>query len=158
MKRSINLLLICLTLIIGLLTGCQLAGNRLEAGGAYAPVTTNELGQVVPLTAPETELFVADTAFKLAYDSLNLAFTTERDNRELFWGMSPDIKHTLDALRPKAVAIVKQYALVRTICLANPNPANLSQVQYVLAEVRRLASTASAALISVSPAPQTINP
>ena len=126
------------------LTGCKSA--RLEPGGAYAPLTTNDDLTVTPTQAPDLGLFVADQAFDLAVSTMGVAFKIERDNRMLLWRVSPEIKHGLDRVRPQAVEAKKRYALARTAYLANPIPGNLDTLNTVLAELKALSEAAQAAI------------
>lgn len=114
-------------------TGCK---ATLQQGGAY-----NLTG-----SAPDMPLFVADTAYQLAYNTIDAVFTTERNNRAFLWSLSPKIKQSLDAIRPQAVAANQDYLKARTAYIANPTPANLSGVQAVLAKIQQLATAAQAAL------------
>ena len=121
-------------------TGCSSTGNKLDPGGAYAP--TNGPVQV----QPDYAFFVVDSAFDLAYSTVNAAFQFEYDNRALLWKASPNIKHALDQIRPKAVDVRNRYIAARTAYMANPVPAGLSQLQSILAEIQSLATAAAAAL------------
>lgn len=130
MKR---LFLALLLLAMPLAFGCK---STLESGGAYAPV-----GQ-----SADMPLFVADSAYQLAYTALDTVFTVEQQNRDLLWKVSPTIKHTLDSIRPQAVTVNSDYLKARTTYIANPTPANLSGVQVVLAKIQQLAITAQSVL------------
>lgn len=115
------------------LMGCK---ATLQQGGAY-----NLTG-----SAPDMPLFVADTAYQLAYNTIDAVFTTERNNRTFLWSLSPKIKQSLDSVRPQAVAADQDYLKARAAYIANPTPANLSGVQAVLAKIQQLAVAAQAAL------------
>jgi len=132
MKKLIALLTITTGLLF--LADCQSA--RLESGGAYAPV-----GQV-----PDMQFYQVDAAYDLAYAAIDGAFTFERDNRLVLWGVSPQIKHTLDSIRPQAVQANIEYHRARAAYMANPVPANLGLLQQILAKVEQLMATAHAAL------------
>lgn len=137
MKKFLQPLAISLALLGALLAapiGCK--HPSLELGGAYA--ATN--------TVPDYAFFVADSAFDLAYSTIDAAFKFERDNRALLWKISPDIKHTLDQIRPQASVVTTQYLTVRAAYMANPVPANLTTLQTVLAKMQQLATAATAAL------------
>lgn len=118
---------------IGWCVGCK---ATLQQGGAY-----NLTG-----SAPDMPLFVADTAYQLAYNTIDAVFTTERNNRAFLWSLSPKIKQSLDSIRPQAVAADQDYLKARAAYIANPTPANLSGVQAVLAKIQQLATAAQAAL------------
>jgi hypothetical protein len=135
-----------------LFCSCAKDSHRLELGGAYAPatpmVTTNNVGDVatnmVPVRPADFKLYAADASFDLAYSSLDTAFKIERDNRALLWKVSPDIKHSLDAIRPKAVEAVKAYSLARTVYIANPVPDNENVLNTAIASIKTLADAALA--------------
>lgn len=137
-----NLLLILgLSLTIGW-SGCK--SGTLETGGAYAP--TNTLGQVV--IAPDIAFFQVDAAFDLAYSAFDAAFKFEKDNRPLLWQISPDIKHSLDVIRPDAVGVVQAYAVARKAYLASPTPAGLDTLRTWLSKAQQLANMAQAVVSS----------
>lgn len=120
-----------------LLTGAGCAHTpTLETGGTYA--ATN--------AAPDLAFYVADSAFDTAYSTLEGAFKFERDNRDALWKISPDIKHTLDKIRPTAWDVVQRYSRSRAVYMAHPAPANLTPLQTVVDDAQRLAATALAAL------------
>jgi hypothetical protein len=131
--------------ILALLCGSSCKG-KLEPGGAYSPVTTNADGTLNFTQAPDIGLFVADSGFDLAYSGMETAFKIERDNRALLWKVSPQIKHTLDQIRPKAVDGKLKYAQARAAYIANPVPANLDALNTILAEVKALTAAATAVL------------
>lgn len=143
----------CLTLI-ATLTACS--SPKLELGGAYAPAATNVTAgadgvlttNVVSTVAPDIAFFTVDSAFLLAHSAIDAVFTIEKTNRQLLWQVSPDIKHTIDAIRPKAVEIVKQYAIARAVYKAHPTPAGLTTLEEILARANQV----SAALQAVIPA------
>lgn len=136
-------LLIALTAALSLtaLTACK---TNLAPGGAYNPSVTNSAGVVT--STPDIALYNADAAFKTAYDSLNLVFETEYKNRDYFWKLSPDIKHTLDKIRPEAQAAVNDYAAARTAYKANPPVVGLTGVNAVLAKIQQLLIAATSAV------------
>lgn len=138
MKLKLLFAFVILLVIAALCPGC--AGG-LETGGAYAQANT----------APDKALFTADLTFKTLHAQLTAVFDFERDNRLLCWQISPEIKHSLDRLRPKASAIVKEYAQARAAYLKAPAPANLTSLQGVLAELSRLNATAATVLNPKSP-------
>ncbi len=119
-----------------LLAGCKT--SRFEPGGAYTH--TNTAGAVTV----DFALFYADNAFRAAHGTLDFAFKFEKDNRALLWSVSPDIKHGLDVIRPRAAAIVRQFATAREAYLLQPNPDSLSNLNGILDELQRLAAAAMA--------------
>lgn len=128
-------------------SGCK--SGKLETGGAYAPgveVVTDGRTNVVATAAPDRSLFVIDSAFELAYSAVDTAFSIEKTNRQLLWSISPDIKHTLDRIRPQAAEAVRTYTRAREQYLQNPIPANLSLLETTLRQLQNLASAAQMAL------------
>jgi hypothetical protein len=141
-------------LLIGFVaTGC-FGNQHLENGGAYAPgtniVATTADGtsttNFVAASASDLAFFQVESAFDFAYSTIDAVFTIERDNRLLLWKISPDIKHTLDKLRPEAVEIRNDYIKARIAYQANPVPANLSQMQTILARIENTAAAVQAAI------------
>lgn len=128
------------------MAGCQSA--RLEPGGAYAPLPTTNVvtGVVTPANAPDMAFYATDAAYSLAYASLDGAFTFEKANRAALWSISPNIKHTLDQVRPQAWAINVQYHKARAAYLAVPVPANLTVLQQTLAKAQQLLAAVSAVM------------
>lgn len=144
MKSVLSILILTAMVALSAITpGCA---SKLEPGGVYAPVTTNEFGEIIVESQPDMALFLADSAFELAYDALDTAFTIERNNRLLLWKLSPDIKHTLDKIRVECVPVLSKWARARSAYIANPVPANLDTLQTLLAEVQRLQQAAAATL------------
>ena len=145
-------LLLAASALLFTLPGCK--SGKLEQGGAYAPavttVTTGSDGQTVTNTvamiAPDPGLFFADSAFDLTYTVIDNVFTFERDNRLLLWRLSPDIKHTLDKLRPEAVKVRDQFVTARRAYLAAPTPAGLTVLESALAKAQQLSMAAQAVL------------
>lgn len=128
-----------------LLSACK--GPQLEAGGAYAPLDANGVATV----AADPVFFEVDSAYDLAYSTLDGAFLFERQNRQALWAISPQIKHTLDSIRPQAWGVAVQYARARQAYITNPIPANLSTLQSVLAHIQQLLASAQAVLPSSKP-------
>lgn len=120
--------------------GCA---HKLELGGAYRPATTNAAGIVVDASTPDYAFFSVDLAFSTAYSAVDAVFKFERDNRVALWKVSPNIKHTLDNLRPKVWDVVRRYARARKAYLSNPLPAGLTTLQTVLGEIQKLAGAAA---------------
>lgn len=151
MRNKIKYLL-SLVAVTALMIGCQ--HGKLQTGGAYAPGTTSYTTNadstistnVVETAAPDLALFNLDAAFKLAYTAVNTAFELEQTNRQLLWGIDPEIKHTLDKIRPQAVDAVARYGKFRRIYLTNPTPAGLSTLQQVLADMQNFSTAAQGAL------------
>lgn len=137
MKRA--LFALQLVVLSFLLLACK---STLQPGGAYAPVDA----QGNALVAPDMSLFVVDSAYQLAYQATDTVFTAEKNNRDLLWKVSPNIKHTLDIIRPQAVKANADYLAARAVYLANPTPANLTGLKAILAKVQQLAITAQSAL------------
>jgi hypothetical protein len=125
-------------------TGCHRA--TLQPGGAYSPGTTNDAGIFIPTQMPDITFYQIDAAFDLAYSTVDAAFKFERDNRLLLWKVSPQIKHTLDTIRPKAQDISVRYLLARSVYLMSPTPAGLTKLQSILSEISNIAVAATAAL------------
>lgn len=134
MKRFTAILFAALTLLIGVGAGCRNPSAKLEPGGAYT----------VP--APDYAFYTIDAAYDLAYSSINAAFKFEYDNRAYLFGVSPQIKHTLDSIRPQALDADKQYLAARAAYIANPTPAGLTGLQAILAKVQQFASAITAIL------------
>lgn len=142
-KRIVGAVLFAVTvnLAAGLLfSGC--GGAKLETGGAYAPVGTNG----VAVVAPDIEFYAVDLAYKTAWLTADAAFNFERDNRAALWQLSPQIKRTLDSIRPKAKAADHDYLVGRAAYMANPTPAGLSTLQEILARMKQIVATVQAVL------------
>ncbi len=121
-----------------LLSGCRTP--QLESGGAYAP--TNSVGQAS--AAPDPEFYAVDATFSLDYGLVQAVFQFERDNRPYLWGLDPNIKRTLDGLRPQVVEAVQNYFVGRDAYKANPTPAGLSTLQTVAGRMKQVAASAQA--------------
>lgn len=133
-------------MLVGAVAGCKTPS--LEVGGQYAPlpvVSTNDIGVVsTNQVAPDVALFEVDSAFKMAYETVDTVFNLERENRALLWGVSHDIKHSLDKIRPDAAQAAKSYATARAAYLANPTMVNMSSMQAALTKIQALSSSATA--------------
>ena len=116
-------------------TSCK--APRLEPGGVYAP--TNALGEVV---YNQIGLALADASHKLAYESAQAVFRFERNNRELIWSISPNVKKELDRLRVQFNDVDLRWAQARNLYRQNPTPAGLSVLQTILLELQSLATIA----------------
>lgn len=145
-KFKFTSLLAILTLaVLTTFTACKTP--KLAPGGAYTTSVTNTVGtNIVVTTTGDLALYTADASFDLAYKTMDAAFKIERDNRDYFWKLSPQIKHTMDRLRVIAQQAVNDYAAARTAYLANPTPAGLTGVQAVLAQIQQLVYAATAAV------------
>jgi hypothetical protein len=117
--------------------GCK---TKLEPGGAYAP--TN--GPVA--VAPDMGLYMADAAFDVAYRATDLVFKNEYDNRDFYWKVSPQIKKTLDAIRPNAVRARNEYAMARSAYMAGPSAAGLASMQAALTKMQQIQAATQAAI------------
>ena len=133
-------------------TGCK-NGPNLESGGAYNQFSTNADGTVT--AKKDTPLYVADQSFEVAYNTLNAAFTIEQNNADFFWKISPQIKKSLDKVRPGAWEAVKSYVAARDAYIKNPVPANLDGLNAVIARMQQFVYVANAALGQVTAAPVT---
>ncbi len=148
MKNSKLIAALCLAIsltAIPLFTACKTP--KLEAGGAYTSSITNTVGTNLVVTSQsDLGLYAADASFDLAYTTINSVFLIERNNRMYFWQLSPQIKHTVDKIRPIAQQIVNDYAAARTAYLEHPTPAGLSGIQAILAKLQQLVFAATAAV------------
>jgi hypothetical protein len=115
---------------------------KLELGGAYAPMDTNG----VATAQADPIFFEVDSAYYLAYSTIDGAMTFERQNRAALWAIAPTIKHTLDSIRPQVWAGAVEYSKARQAYLANPLAANLSTLQSVLGRVQQLMAVATAVM------------
>ena len=124
-------LALAVSIPLSITTGCKTPS--LETGGVYAP--TNSFGEVL---YNDIGLVLADSSYKFSYETVLAVFAYERNNRQAIWDISPDVKHALDVLRPKVVAIDRKWVNARLLYKANPTPAGLSVLQTVLAEIQRI--------------------
>jgi hypothetical protein len=152
-KDVANKALVAFGLACLLCTACNTA--RLEPGGAYAPATTNSAGQVIYTQQPDLAFYTTDAAYDLAYSAIDAAFKFERDNRAMLWQISPQIKHSLDSIRPQAVEANARYLAARAAYMAHPVPANLGALQRILSEVQSLTAAARAITLTNAPASPT---
>lgn len=129
--------LVLVIIALHFVSGC--GGNaRLEPGGAYAGNGTN--------STPDIAFFTVDSAYDLARSAIDLAFKTEYQNRALFWQLSPNIKKTLDGIRPQALDAEVEYLKARATYVSNPTPPGLTTLQQVLAKLQALAVAAQSAI------------
>ena len=119
------------TVSVILLTAASCNPARLESGGAYAPP-----GQVADL-----QFYQVDLAFDLARTGVHGVLKFERDNRNALWALSPEIKHTLDRIRPDVVKAESDYFKARATYLSNPVPAGLDPLRTASAKMRQLSAT-----------------
>lgn len=139
-KRILTALLLSSVLAVSLsLTACKTP--RLEPGGVYAP--TNSVGQVI---YNDIGLALADASWKLAYETVLGVMEFERENRQALWDISPDIKRSLDSIRPTVVDIRLRWNQARQIYEANPTPAGLTTLQTIMSEIERLVPVVQAQL------------
>lgn len=131
-KPPVALLLAGL-LAVGTFCGCR---ATLETGGAYAPA-----GQQADMA-----FYAVDGAFDLAFSTVDAAFKFEKQNRAQLWKISPNIKHTLDKIRPEASQVVRQYLTAREAYKKNPTVEGLSDLETALATIKRLADAAIAVI------------
>lgn len=138
------LLALVLAPILWMAPGCKTP--TLQPGGAYAP--TNSAG--VQVIAPDIGFYQVEAGFKFAHEAVMTAFDLEYSNRALLWKIAPDIKKTLDGIRPDFNYAVLQYATARDTYRANPTPANLTGMDFWLSKMKQLAVTAQAVTTSIS--------
>jgi len=137
MRKRIQNVSISVLLLLSLLAftpGCK--SSRLETGGAYAP--TEETS--------DPAFYAVDSAYALAFASVNAAFEIERNNRLFLWNLSPEIKHTLDRIRPKAVEADKDYIQLREDYKKLPSGNKLDALRLILAKVQEFATESQGAL------------
>lgn len=133
MKRTLLILAIIPSLLV---SGCANRQARLETGGAYA----------IEGVEADLTFYQIDAAYRVAEGTIDAAFKFESDNREMLWAISPEIKKTLDSIRPEAVAAKQRYLNSRATYKAMPVPANLPTLQAALIKMQQLEATASIAL------------
>lgn len=144
--------MVALCLFVPVFSGCN---GKLANGGAYAPGTT-ELStnaatgviatNFIPSQAPDYPFAQTEIAFDFAYSTINAVFDFEENNRAMLWSISPQIKKTLDSIRPQAVQARNDYIKARIAYMANPEPVNLSTLQDVLTRVKDIATAVQAAI------------
>lgn len=152
MKKTLVGFIALLSLSIGLWCGCK---ATLAPGGAYAPTvfTTNATTGVITTNQMPSDMafYITESTFILAASTIDTAFRFERDNRAALWKLSPDIKHTLDKIRPDATQAVNAYAAARKVYMANPTPAGLDMLNTIMAKAQQIASAAAAAVKVTNP-------
>jgi hypothetical protein len=135
---------------------------QLEVGGAYAPLDvsahTNEAGQVEIVTnavrAPDFAFFAADSAFDLAESAVQGVFKFELTNRVWLWSVSPQIKHSLDKIRPAVWDAIGKYTTARAAYVANPTPEGLATIQGIAQQLKTIADMAQAVIAQPKPVTQ----
>ena len=144
------------SLLLGLLLISSGCATKLAPGGAYAPgittITTDANGNAVTnftaTAATDKAFYIADASYDLAYSTIDAAFTFEKENRDALWKISPEIKHTLDSIRPQAWLVNMQWAAARKAYVANPTPPGLSSLQTFLSQIQNLSTAAQAAIVA----------
>lgn len=150
-KYKSSILVSVLSFIVGFVlvfggSGCR---KTLEPGGAYAPATfaTNQTTGVITtnrISQADMAFYTIDAAFRMAYSATKAVFDWEMDNEAFLWGVSPQIKKTLDGIRPQATDAVLRFGIAREAYKANPTPAGLDTMQTLLAKMQQFQATASA--------------
>lgn len=138
MKRITNLLLLFVILVVG--AACK---STLQEGGAYNPAPET--------VQPEKALYAADASYKFAWVTINTAFDFERENRATLWKISPDIKKSLDKLRPEAQRANTRYLQARAVYLTNSVSVNLSDLESALSGIQRVATSVQAVIPTTQP-------
>jgi hypothetical protein len=139
MKKTFLSALAALLFCAGLTftTGCNKA--TLAPGSMYTATNAQ------PSTL-DYAFYQVDSAFSLAYATVDTAFNFEGKNAAFCWSISPDIKHTLDKIRPQALNLARQYAKYRALYMASPSSANLASLQATLNSLQPLTAQAQTAL------------
>ena len=137
--KGVSILILLLCIFLG--SGCTSGNARLESGGAYAAE-----GQ-----APDYAFYAVESGYALALAAFKTASRLEIDNRATFWAISPTIKHTLDEIRPKALAADRAYSKARVAYLKTPTPDGLSNLQTILGQIQQLAAASVAAIPKQNP-------
>lgn len=117
--------------------GCHT--NKLAGGGAYTSLVTNTVSGVVT-TNTDLAFFVTDSAFTGLQGTIDGVFKYEQDNRAALWSISPNIKLSLDAIRPTASEIVVRYLALREIYKVSKTPGNLTPLQTALGDIKPVAA------------------
>lgn len=143
MRRKLHLLILAGAVLA--IAGCI---TRLEPGGAYAPlaITNATTGVITPAPVPDMAFYTIDATYALTWAAMDGAFAFEKANRLALWRLSPNIKHSLDQIRPQAWAINVQYHKARDAYKAVPVPANLAALEQSLARTRQLLAAITAVL------------
>lgn len=107
-----------------LVSGCSTP--KFETGGAYAATA------VAPAMP---ELYIADSAFDLAYQAIDLSFKYEKQNRATLWQISPKIKQKMDGFRGEASQVWLDYAVARQAYLSVPTQPNLNELTAITSKL-----------------------
>ncbi|MDB6022983.1 MAG: hypothetical protein JWQ04_2840 [Pedosphaera sp.] len=154
LSRALKMLL-CLALPALLLLGCHTPS--FQAGGAYSgsTVATNATGLVTTnvVSAPDPAFYLADSGYKLAYQTVDGVLGYELQYRAQLKISFPQLKPALDAIRPTLWNIDQRWAAARLAYQKNPTPAGLTILQSILPEIQRLVPTVQAAIAPVYAAP-----
>ncbi len=134
--------LFALFAVTAFLIGCS--STKLEPGGAYAPVDVAGAYAI----QPDLQFYQVDAAYKVAYTTVDTLFQFEKANREMLWRLSPNIKKTLDQIRPDAWKANVAYHEARKVYMANPVPTNLTQLQGILQKMQQISASAQAGMQS----------
>lgn len=126
-----------------IVNGCK--APNLESGGNYA--TTNSVGVVTK----DAGLFLADSGYKLAYDSIQTVFAFERNNRAELWAMSHNIKSGLDKARGEVNHIEKRWASARKAYREAPSPQGLDQLHVILADLQKVVAIVQSQVVTPKP-------
>jgi hypothetical protein len=143
--KTVALSVLLLLGTFGILSGCK--SPSLEAGGPYTYTQTNHVGTNVVITAvSDLQLYQADVSFQTAYKAAIAVCNFELQNRDYLWKISPNIKHTIDKIRPQIWRAQVDYTTARTAYIANPTPAGLSGVDAVVAKIQQLLVATTSAI------------
>lgn len=139
LRTLISTVIVLAALAVPILqSGCRT--SQLESGGSYAP--TNSVGVVVA----DKPFMAIESAFALAYGTLDTAFSFERDNRAMLWGISHSIKHTMDKIRPQAVAARDAYFQARALYVGSRTPQSFELLKTQLSKIQKFSTEAQSAL------------
>jgi len=153
MKKTFALILFTVSLIAfaGCSGGCK---SHLEAGGAYAQVTTNADGTTNVVSDLPFE--IADQSYKTAYDIVDGVLAYERNNRPALLAISPKFKSDLDKIRPTVKDVDHRWAVARQAYKMGPSPTGLQDIAGILAEFQRLVPVALAARANAPAVPSPV--
>lgn len=138
--RSVFAFIALLALMTGLMVGCK---GSLESGGAYTESITNSTSGTIS-QKQDKFLYTSDATFDLVYKSMKAAFAIERNNRAYFWQISPEIKHSLDKIRPQTQQAINAYATAREVYLSRPSPTTQDAVQKALDQAQLILNSINA--------------
>jgi hypothetical protein len=133
-------------------SGCN--KSTLAPGGAYAPATfvTNADGTVTTTQTVMSDMafYITEASFLLAASTIDTAFRFEAENEMMLWRISPEIKHTMDKIRPDATQAVMAYKAARNEYKKHPTPTGLDLLQTLLSKVQQVATSAAAAVQNIN--------